>query len=257
MTTPSPVDNAKDQVTLSQLQSMGFSDKVVETPRRLIASISGLPKTGKSHVALTALPPILLFNIDIGTEGVVGKFQEGFDGQAPKQIFIYDVRVPAGALQSEYTPMWKELKQRLELSWTLRQGTVVIDTSSEAYELARLSHFGKLTQVMPHQYTQVNSEWRELMRKAYDSDLSTIFIHKQKPKYINNVRTNEYELAGFGEMGYLSQINLVSHRRDIDGEMPEFSISVTDCRHKSSINGQWFTGPMCTFEFLLGVVHSK
>jgi len=246
-----------DQVILSKLQSMGFTDKVVETPKRLIVSIRGGQKEGKTHFALTAKPPILFYNIDIGTEGVVGKFQEGFDGQAPKQIFVYDVRVPAGEAQSVYKPMWADLKQRLELSWTLRQGTVVVDTGGEAYELARLAHFGKLTQIMPHQYTQVNSEWRELMRRAYDSDMSTIFIHKQKPKYVNNVRTSEYDLAGFSEMGYLSQINLVSHRQDSDGEEPEFSMEVVDCRHKASLGGQWFTGPLCNFEFLLGVVHSK
>jgi len=247
----------QDQIILARLQALGFSDKTVETPKRLIASIAGQPKTGKTHVALTAPEPILFFNIDIGTEGVVGKFQEGFDGHAPKRVFMYDVRVPTGAAQADYTPMWNDLKQRLEIAFKMKQGTVIIDTSSEAYELARLSHFGKLTQIMPHQYTEVNSEWRELMRKAYDSSINTIFIHKQKPRYINNTRTSEYDLAGFSEMGYLSQINIVTHRFDIEDEAPEFSIEVVDCRHKPSLNGQIFSGPMCDFNFLLGVVHSK
>jgi hypothetical protein len=64
-----------DQLTDAKLKSLGFSDAVVETPYRLIASVSGKEKTGKTHFALTAPEPIIFFNIDVGTEGVVGKFQ--------------------------------------------------------------------------------------------------------------------------------------------------------------------------------------
>jgi len=244
--------DAKDKVVIAQLEALGFSDDLVEKPRRLIASVTGREKTGKTHFALTAPPPIFFFDIDIGTEGVVHKFQE-----QGKQVFLYDVRVPKGAEKSVYQPMWGGVRQRLSLAYTLKRGTVIVDTSSEGFELARLAHFGKLTQVMPHHYTEVNSEWRELMRQAYDSDMNTIFIHKMKPKYVNNVRTGEYELAGFGEMPYLSQINLVTHRQDSDeeGAFPDFSVSVTDCRHNAALNGQVLRGPMCDFAFLLGIVH--
>ena len=243
---------------VAQLRKLGFSDAVVATPKRLIASLSGREKTGKTHFALTAPPPVLFFNIDIGTEGVVGKFQEGFDGADPKQVFIYDVRVPKGASQSVYAPMWADLKARIAHAYTLGRGTVVVDTGTEAYELARLAHFGKLTQVMPHNYVEVNSEWRELMRLAYDSDMNTVFIHKQKPKWVNNVRTGDYEVAGFSEMGYLSQANLVSYREDSpDGGQPSFSVFIRDCRQNPNINGQVLRGPLCNFEFLLALVHTK
>jgi hypothetical protein len=236
---------------LAQLKSLGFSDAHVETPRRLIASVAGLAKTGKTHFCLTAPDPIIFFNIDIGTEGVVGKFQE-----AGKQIFIYDIRVPKQASQDTYMTMWNDYKHRLSVAYTMGKGTVITDTGSEAYDLARLAHFGKLTQILPQHYTLVNTDWREVMRLAYDSDMNTIFIHKMKAKWVNNQRTNEYESAGFSEMSYMTQINIVTHKEQ--GESgPDFSTEVIDCRQNPNIGGTVLRGPMNDFKFLLSLVHGR
>jgi len=238
-----------DQQIIEQLKAMGFSDAYVESPRRLVVSLSGREKTGKTHFALTAPDPIIYFNVDIGTEGVVGKFQE-----QGKQVLIYDVRVPRESTKDVYVPMWQDVKTRIHKAYALKSGTVVWDTCSEIYELARLAHFGKLTQVMPHNYTEVNNEWRELLRIAYDAPVNSVFIHKVKPVWINNARTKDYEPAGFGEMDYLSQVNLITYRED--GESgPEFSVYIKDCRQNPNIGGTVLRGPMCDFNFLLNLVH--
>ncbi len=254
---------ASDQVILEQLKELGFSDEYREAPRRLIVSSGGREKTGKSHFALTAPEPIVYLDIDIGTEGVVDKFQaEG------KTILRYAVRVPKESAQEIYVPMWNNLKARILKAYSLRVGTVVWDTSTEAYELARLARFGKLTQVMPHNYTEVNNEWRELLRTAYDSGMNTVFIHKMKPVWINNARTKDYEIAGFGEMDYLAQVNLVHYREDTD-EGTVFSASIKDCRQNPGISGMLMRGlalasgdsrtmdPLCNFEMLLELVHGS
>jgi hypothetical protein len=183
-------------------------------------------------------------------EGVVGKFQK-----QDKRIMVYDVRVPKeNADKDVYLPMWENLKSRIKKAYTLRTGTVVWDTCSEIYELARLAKFGKLTQVMPHNYVEVNNEWRELLRLAYDSSMNSIFIHKMKPVWINNARTKDFEPTGFGEMDYLSQINLISYRENGD-DGPEFSIFIKDCRQNPTVGGQTLDGPLCNFEMLLSMVH--
>lgn len=238
--------------TIEQLKALGFSDAKVESPKRLIVSLSGREKTGKTHFSLTAPDPVLFFNIDLGTEGVIGKFQE--DG---KKVMVYDVRFSKQSSNAlDYRPLWTDLKSRLAAAWNLGKGTVVIDTATEAYELARLAHFGKLTQVMPHNYTEVNSEWRELMRLAYDSRMNTVMIHKMKAKYINNVRTGDYETAGFGEIGYLVQVNLTAYRED-DENGPQFNMLIQDCRQNAAISGQVLRGPMVDYGFLLNLVHAK
>ena len=248
---------AVDQAVIAELKKMGASDVMKETPYHLVVSLSGLAKTGKTHVSCTAPPPIVFINVDIGTEGVVNKFQAGIDGEPAKQILIYDVRVPKENTSKEmYEVMWNKLKMLINKAYTLKQGTVVYDTSSEAYELARLAHFGKLTQIMPHNYQQVNNEWKDLLRTAYDSPMNTIFIHKMKPKWVNNTRTAEFELAGFADMCYLSQINLTTHRAG-EGENIEFSVSVDDCRINHKVGGEVLEGPLCDFSVLLSMVHGK
>jgi hypothetical protein len=249
--------NTTDQSTILQLKAMGVSDEVIPTPRRLIASVSGGAKQGKTHFCLTAPAPIIFFNIDLGTEGVVGKFQEGTPELTAKQVLVYNIRVPKGESKDVYERMWNELKQRMEKAYELHSGTVVVDTSSEAYELCRLAYFGKLTQVMPHHYQIVNNDWREFMRMAYDSPMNTLLIHKVKPKYVNNVRTTEYEIAGMSEIPYLVQTNLTMFREDMD-EGSVFGLTVADCRQNSTLAGMVLRGyPMNSFDFLLNLVHGE
>ncbi len=238
--------------TIESLKALGFSDVMIGTPRRLVASVAGREKTGKTHFALTAPGPIFFFDIDVGTEGVVGKFQA-----QGKKVYVYSVRVPKDAQQTTYESMWSDFKERVEAVYRHNEGTLIVDTSSEAFELARLSHFGKLTQVLPHHYVAVNSEWREFLRLAYDATgMSTVLIHKMKPKYINNVRTSDYELSGFGETTYLVQVNLTAYwEANPDGGQPLFSILINDCRQNSKLYGMALHGPMVDFGFLLSLVH--
>jgi len=244
------VQKANENV-ISELETMGFSDDLAERPRRLIVSVSGKPKTGKTHFALTAPDPIFFINVDIGTEGVLDKFQaEG------KRIYVYDVRVPRTAAKEIYVPMWENLKAIFKKVFQVGAGTVIADTDSEVYELARLAKFGKLAQVMPQHYTEVNNEYREILRLAYDSTMNAIFIHKMKPVYIQNQRTNEYEPSAQSDMEYNLQANIVTYREDTD-EGSKFSAFIKDCRHNPNVNGTLLEGEMCDFGFLLDLVHSS
>ena len=242
-------------ITIDQLLKMGFSDEIQEVPRRAVVSLSGKEKTGKTRWALTAPDPIVFFNIDIGTEGVIEKFQTG-KGVPKKQILIYNVSVPKEATQNVYENTWNDFKAKAKTSYGLKGGTVIFDTGTEAYELNRLARFGKLTQVMPHHYAEVNNEWRDLIRTAYDSDMNTVLVHKLKPRYVNNTRTSEYDVAGFGETAYLVQANVRTFREDNeDQKMPTFGVTIQDCRQNPKINGETLSGPISTFEFLLGMIH--
>jgi len=247
-----------NETVIQQLKSMGFSEDYIATPRRLVISLEGKAKSGKTHFALTAPEPIIYFNVDIGTEGVVGKFQE-----QGKQILIYDVRVPREASKDLWSQMWSDFKQRVRKAYGIQSGTIVYDTASEVYELARLAHFGRLTEVKPSDYAVVNNEWREVMRLAYDAPVNTIFIHKVKAVWgmvatssgrSSLARTGEFEMAGFTEMEYLTQANLVMGCEFTESG-PEFSAFLKNCRHNPNISGTLLEGEMCSFDFLLSLVH--
>ena len=123
--------------------------------------------------------------------------------------------------------------------------TIIIDTATELWELMRLARFGKLSQVQPHHYGPVNAEFRDILRKAYDTDKNLILVHKQKPEYINDKRTGGVERAGFGDIPYIVQVNMVVGR-DEDG----FYFQVRDCRPNEALAGVEMREPMNTFPFL-------
>jgi hypothetical protein len=254
-----PTKQNNDELIISQLKTLGFSDDYVESPRRLIVSLEGKTGTGKTDFSIRSAPmPIILINVDLGTEGVVGKFQD-----LGKQILIYDVRVPREASKEVWSQMWSDFKVRIRKVYGLKSGTVVWDTASELYELCRLNHFGRLTEVKPSDYAVVNNEWREVLRIAYDSPMNTIFIHKVKAVWKMQAsssgrsslsKTDDFELMGFSEMEYMTQVNLVMNCKYGENG-PEFSAFIKKCRHNPNIVGTLLEGPMCSFEFLLGLVH--
>lgn len=256
--TKSPVtpEEITDELVFAQLQAQGFSDTIGERRRRLVCSIEGKEGTGKTTLACTAPDPIIYIDIDVGTEGVVEKFQDGSNGGPAKRIFIKPIRVPKAADRETYDGLWSDMRTAIETAYRLKHGTVVIDTASEAWELCRLARFGKLAQVPPHLYGQVNADWREFLRLAYDSHMNTILIHKVKPVYINNARTSDVEIAGMSDVPYLVQVRLSTYKAQGD-DGAQFGFRVLKCRPQQPLEGESFVGPMCSFPFLLNMVHGK
>jgi hypothetical protein len=86
---------------------------------------------------------------------------------------------------------------------------------------------------MPYQYGPVNDEYRNLVREAYKYDKNLILLHKMRPVYINDKRTGKYERSGFSDTGFLVQVNA-----EIQYEDGEFFLTIVDCRHDPSLNGE-------------------
>lgn len=226
------------------MNKKGFtSAKDIEIAPRIIMSIEGLEKQGKTHFALTAPGPIAMFSTDIGEEGVVSKFKD-------KDIWVMSI----DKVDENSTEQAPKEYARFKTAYTdVLRGkdvrTVVIDTATEIWEILRMARFGRLTQVMPYQYGPVNAEYRALIREAYTYDKNLILLHKMKPQYINDKRTGEYERAGFGDTGFLVQVNAQVYRYS-PSDGGEFVIYVRDCRQNPDLTGEEFMGPMCSFPFL-------
>jgi len=187
------------QTILDQLIAAGFQNSLSKAPQRAITKIGGLDKSGKSHLSLTANGPIVYHSIDIGTEGVVEKFQE-----SGKQVLVKEITYKKGEPQSVYQDMWETFKQDFALGLTMGEGMVVIDTWSEIYELARLAKFGKLEQVQPHHYGSVYAELRGLIRDVYDTQMSAALLTKMAPDY----DTKELVEKGFKDTDFMVQMNI-------------------------------------------------
>ncbi len=217
----------------------GMADKTIH--KRIIMSISALEKMGKTHFALTAPGTIGMFSADVGTEGVVSKFD--------KNIVVNELSVPETVAEAEiiWDSYYASYYGSLE---TTELRTIIVDTATEVWELLRIKMFGKLTQVLPFQYAPVNAIYRKMIKDAYKSDKNLILLHKMKPKYIKNERTEEYERSGFGDTGFLVQVNANIYHEEDD----EFALEIVDCRHNPLLVGEVLSGELCTFPMLAAMV---
>lgn len=208
-------------------------------PRRIVLSLEGMEKQGKTHFALTAPKPLVVFDMDIGLEGVLQKFQGEPD--------ILRYKVGEYDTQQAATTAWEGFRQAFLAALEDRGvRTLVLDTATEAWEVIRMARFGKLSQIQPYQYGPVNAEFKLLLKRAYESDKNVVLVHKMRPVYLNDKRSGDYERAGFSDTGYLVQINARAVR-DEDGQ---WTLWIRDCRQNPDLAGMVLEGDMCSFPWL-------
>jgi hypothetical protein len=240
----------------------GFVQASAPTAHRLIVNAEGEEKSGKNHFAFTAPGPIFEHSFDIGNEGVVQKFQ------SKKKIMIaeYELEVQPGEAEAREVAdaankVWDQFMANYRDGLaSCGNGTTLIDTGTETWELLRLARFGKLTQVMPHHYGPVNKEMQEMIREGFSHNCNVIFLHKRKDEWENYIgsdgkekgkKTGRKTRVGFSDMPFLVQVNAVCERVDLDGGGSDFQITVEDCRQNPTVNGVTMPND---FEILLQMV---
>jgi len=231
------------------LKRAGFTEPDFTVNQRLIASISGLEKQGKTHFSLTAAGRTAYISLDVGHEGVIHKFKNSVTA-------FKDIKTPQNVEEAE--KVWNEYKASYRAALSSPSVDVVtVDTKTEAWEVIRLAKLEKLSKVMPHYYEPVNFEFAKLIREAFDyKDKSVIFIHKRKPKYVNDKKTDDYEFAGFSKVPFLVQVSVVVYRYPMDDDdyPGEFAVCIEECRHNPDLVGFELVGSDCNFETLKEIV---
>jgi hypothetical protein len=240
------------------MKLVGFADIKKPSRNRLVMSVEGLEKKGKTHLAMTAPPPIAYFDLDIGAEGVVNKFEDRLAGTWPPP----ELKYKEAADQPQWRAIWEAYVKAYRTALASKEvRSLVVDTATELWEMCRLAHFGKAEVILPNQYGPVNKAFRELITKdTYNSNKSVVFVHRQKDEYVGtinrntgkeiSVRTGRVKRAGFADMGYLMQV-LVETKRDGDG----FHLLVKDCGPNKNINGEVLDEPMNDFPTLATLIY--
>jgi hypothetical protein len=110
-----------------------------------------------------------------------------------------------------------------------------------------LAAFGKLTNVMPHHYVQVNNNFRGLIKRAYDSDTNLIMVHRLKSEWVNipdgkggekGKKTGKLERAGFTDIGFATQMMLQTLFDQDDEEGSPFRVKVLKCTQQPMLTGK-------------------
>lgn len=220
--------------------------------QRLICSVNGREKEGKTHFALTAPGPIALFNFDDGLEGVVQKFTDS------KDIFVkrYHLHPDAGVDENTFwRNAWNEfIKDYYTALRSDQIRTIIIDTETDMNKLIRLKEFGRLDKILPHRYGPVNSEMTRLAQAPYAEDKNVIFLRRKKAEYINDKATGNYIPAGFSELPYLVQV-VFDVYRDWENE-GDHTILISSCRHDADLEYETLSGVMCSFPYAASFVTS-
>lgn len=254
----------------------GFTKATSETIEALIISICGEEGQGKTHFSLTAPGGIAIFNTDIGLRGVVEKFADD------KDVYPFSVALPS---PREPTPVELKansnittgiiLSQDARMEWDrfiqgVREAleddsirTVICDTATELWELLRLAHFGKLTEVQSWHYGPCNAEYRNFIKMFYDKEdnpiKNLILIHKMKTVYVANKATDRREYSGFSGTGHLVQINATMTKdtpwEDEDGNWNtgDYNLQFNlrkGCRLNPDLDGTYLVGPDCNFAIM-------
>jgi|GEM_PF-1466039 len=232
-------------------------------PRRIVISVEGRQKRGKTHFALTAPGAVYIQNLDTGLEFVIDKFKK--ETAAIKKQFFGDVYpVKASASDADWQFMWRKFQDDFSRAIALPYiKTIVVDTATEAWELARLAHFGGSQTAKSHHYGPVNTDFRAILREALaQNTTNVIFIQKQKERYVNDKNTGEYEAAGFKDLPFTVQAIIECHRQTVYAQVPgntskpstSFYVTINDCRMDPSKIGVRLDEPINTFQFLAAML---
>jgi hypothetical protein len=230
-----------------------FSQPQFAKPRRLILSVEGGQKVGKTTLAMSAIEigPIALIDYDFGGEGVLDKYDQSKMWHLPL-LSPVSMLLDESTQNDAYKVAWDKAKNAYYAALAdPRIRTIVIDTASEFREAQLLAHFGRLSKVMPRNYGEPNAEMRKLIRAAYERpDINFILLHTVKDEYVDDTRTGVKVFSGFNGVPGLVQMVVRMWKRDKD-----YGLTIVDCRHKRSLEGAELPAAAATFPQLLNLVH--
>jgi len=221
----------------------------------LIASISGLPKTGKTHLALTWPPPILVFSFDLGFELVVKKF-EG------KQIEVMSYPIPI--IDSDPPkPYAKQIWEKFNADYLAalaggKYNTIVLDTATAVWEIIRHAVAEEKGQqkLLEVQYTLPNLRMNSLFTRAITSGINFVTTQHLKDRYVKGENTGELELDGWKRTKGQVDLFLKTERKTValaGGKRQNIILTtIEDNRYELALNGTELTNT--TYKELLAMV---
>lgn len=247
---PAPDPNAP---LLTRLQ--GFSPAPTEANNMqtgLVVQVWGAPKRGKTHFAMTAPAPIVVFDLDMGLRGVTHKFPD-------KEIYAraYPIRPDQVDDIDEQARILDTIERDILRARDLVSplgGTIVIDTESQLWQLASLvklseertqgeraklaASSGKTVRPMQFDWRRANSYMSALLRTIIsDTRVNVVFISRASEQYQDGNPTGRIEPQCWKETPYI--VDTVVQIRDCSapGREHEPAGFIQHCRSNREIQG--------------------
>jgi hypothetical protein len=255
----------KEKSTIPGLEKSDFGPP--PTPKnRLIWSVFGETKTGKSSFVLSGKEPIAVCDLDVRLERVIDGYIDGsLNNGIPKTIQSMRVQLPKvdpmsrkkdESVLREANIIWDRFLNNYDaaLKSSLLPGgiaTIGVDTGTELFDLRLLAEFGRLMAINPRDRGGANAEFVEVMRRGEQYDASVVWLHHAKEEWKNSVDdqgrekgspTGRYILDGFKKANSIVQV--VAQTTYNDGARDprrKFEVTVLRCGVNAALNGKKFT----------------
>ena len=228
------------------LQNTSYKRATSTVPRRIIALVTGETNTGRTHLAFTAPGPIAYQGIEMGDEGV----KEQFADDKVIMTSHYIAEVVRNLDQSNANAKEKERAQKeageiyhkfaTDFVAALKSPdikTIIWDTGSQLGELARVAAFGRLTKVLPRDWTDQKYEFSKLVQMAYGYSKNFLVIAKLGAVYKNDKRTGELEPKGMSDVLYLFPTIVRTYAETEDGDDEDETVHWYEVEKVKGMNG--------------------
>lgn len=175
----------------------------------IITSISGKPKTGKTHLSLSWPSPIVVFSFDIGQEPVLAKFK-GKDIRVVQYPLPIIDTVKGKGQQDEIKQLWDKFSTDFrEATENTEVKTVIIDTWTALYQIAQIARAKELGQVniMREQFGEVYARLRSLIHRCRLSGQNLVLVTYLRDRYVDDSNTGELEMDGW--RGTESEVDVI------------------------------------------------
>lgn len=156
----------------------------------IITSISGKPKSGKTHLAMTFEDPIKVYSFDLGATFVRTKFPD-------KQIDIHEFILPI--IEEDppppfAQPIWKEFYDEYKKDvYGGKYKTVVLDTATAVWFILRqaITEEKNRKKLLEVEYYLPNTKMSTLFAHARVAGVNLVTLQYLKSKYVKGDDTGE------------------------------------------------------------------
>jgi hypothetical protein len=206
----------------------------------LIVSLTGDPKTGKTHFALTYPEPLVVYSFDLGLDRVLPNFVGKNITVKKFPIPLVDSRRPKPYALEIWNRFYEEYKEDVESG---EYATVVVDTGTALAELARHARTEELGQqsLLPVQYGEVNARLSAVLTAPRISGINLVATHHLKDVYVDDKATGEQTLDGYKRTEGLVDI-VFTTKRVVRGagrdKKTVIELTIKDCGYDLSLCGQ-------------------
>ena len=207
-----------------------------EIPQRLLVSVWGQEKTGKTSFALTFPPPIYFFDFDLGAECVLPKF---------KDKEVYYVRYNTKLLSDDidvYQALFNSFKSDLSEALKSNGGTIVLDSATQIWGLVQKVYLDKIMKrreqksqtVFPFDYANANLAYEGIISAVKENnDMNLVLTHRAREVYSSKgQRTGEYEAQQNSRTPYFVQLVI-----QLSKDKHEHIAKIESCRFSSDYEG--------------------